>query len=238
MARTDTAIRVSNIKELIRQSPRSAENQSKTQIEQLHSPVDIRTESICCSHKGIQFPISSDVPVTIVTIPVSIGSVIESISAFDDLKTYQHRMAKVEKQFPEGLRSVEIALSSFPSSFTILIIENVTSTAHVFGIDEGIVHRHVFIFKSTILDVHEVFGQDGDDDCVVCLSERKSVILMPCLHMCICSGCNRQIDRCPVCRSPIERFLSEQPGTVSEEHPGSPPEEQIVEMVSPEPPNE
>lgn len=46
---------------------------------------------------------------------------------------------------------------------------------------------------------------DEDIDCVVCLSNPRNTILIPCRHMCICSECTDgliNIDgKCPLCRS-------------------------------------
>lgn len=39
--------------------------------------------------------------------------------------------------------------------------------------------------------------------CVVCLDARKSVVLMPCRHLCVCAGCAEPLRNCPVCRSDI-----------------------------------
>ena len=53
--------------------------------------------------------------------------------------------------------------------------------------------------------------QDSDRMCVVCMEREKSVVLMPCLHLCICQGCvdqlvaqsGRKKAMCPVCRELI-----------------------------------
>ena len=61
---------------------------------------------------------------------------------------------------------------------------------------------------------------DSDDDpktekreeenrCVVCLENRKGILLLPCSHMCVCVDCseNSSLLKCPICRSPIEGKL-------------------------------
>ena len=44
-------------------------------------------------------------------------------------------------------------------------------------------------------------------DCVVCLSEPKTVVILPCKHLCVCQQCHKQLSIttkiCPVCRSSI-----------------------------------
>lgn len=51
-------------------------------------------------------------------------------------------------------------------------------------------------------------GQNGDGDCVVCLTEQKEVILLPCRHMCVCQSCFVHIDKCPVCRCTFDAYLA------------------------------
>ena len=50
-----------------------------------------------------------------------------------------------------------------------------------------------------------------DPNCVICLDERKSVLLLPCSHLCVCEGCadrsfaGAQMDRCPLCRAEVAK---------------------------------
>ena len=45
--------------------------------------------------------------------------------------------------------------------------------------------------------------------CVVCLEAEKSVVLLPCAHMCMCGDCTESLMAntrqclCPVCRGPV-----------------------------------
>lgn len=39
--------------------------------------------------------------------------------------------------------------------------------------------------------------------CVVCIENRKSTLLMPCKHLCVCSECAKQVDNCPMCRKKV-----------------------------------
>lgn len=59
-------------------------------------------------------------------------------------------------------------------------------------------------------------GTDFDDndpgkECVICMSEPRDTMILPCRHMCLCSGCAKvlrfQTKRCPICRQPVERLL-------------------------------
>ncbi|KAM7254789.1 hypothetical protein ACFE04_020030 [Oxalis oulophora] len=57
----------------------------------------------------------------------------------------------------------------------------------------------------------DVDGNDPGKECVICLSEPRDTTVLPCRHMCMCSGCAKvlrfQTDRCPICRQLVERLL-------------------------------
>lgn len=48
-------------------------------------------------------------------------------------------------------------------------------------------------------------------ECVICMSQKRNVILLPCKHLILCSCCAKEIgkqsERCPICRQPFESFL-------------------------------
>jgi hypothetical protein len=50
-----------------------------------------------------------------------------------------------------------------------------------------------------------------DKECLVCLSENASSIIMPCGHMCICRDCGEKLKSkkytCPVCRGEIGNII-------------------------------
>lgn len=54
-------------------------------------------------------------------------------------------------------------------------------------------------------------GNDPGKECVICLSEPRDTTVLPCRHMCMCSGCAKvlrfQTNRCPICRQPVEKLL-------------------------------
>jgi hypothetical protein len=57
--------------------------------------------------------------------------------------------------------------------------------------------------------------QHSEKMCVVCMEREKSVVLMPCLHLCICQECTDQLiahsgrkkAMCPVCRQLIQNHI-------------------------------
>jgi len=47
---------------------------------------------------------------------------------------------------------------------------------------------------------------NDDRLCVVCLEEEKTIIYLPCFHMCTCKECGMKdsLTKCPICRSSID----------------------------------
>jgi len=43
-----------------------------------------------------------------------------------------------------------------------------------------------------------------ESECVVCLSEKKSVVFMPCKHVACCEICSEKVEECPLCREKVE----------------------------------
>jgi chromosome segregation ATPase len=45
--------------------------------------------------------------------------------------------------------------------------------------------------------------------CVVCQTSAKTVLLMPCRHMCLCKECSRNnaMDKCPLCRVKVTQKI-------------------------------
>jgi hypothetical protein len=53
-----------------------------------------------------------------------------------------------------------------------------------------------------------VGGRLVAEDCVVCLTLPKAVLLLPCRHLCVCDACLVFLDKCPVCRAAFEEYIS------------------------------
>ena len=63
--------------------------------------------------------------------------------------------------------------------------------------------------KATL--IKEALGQQKEQRlCVVCQASEKSVVLLPCRHMCLCDVCSthEQLTHCPLCRRPIAHRIS------------------------------
>eukprot|EP00759_Apiculatamorpha_spiralis_P007506 PhF_6_TR14631/c0_g1_i1/m.23117 len=60
---------------------------------------------------------------------------------------------------------------------------------------------------TTAASVQSTTSGGGDDDdvnvCVVCLTNKRSHVFIPCGHMCCCATCVQQITNCCMCRAAI-----------------------------------
>jgi len=49
--------------------------------------------------------------------------------------------------------------------------------------------------------------------CVICWNDKKTIVLLPCRHLCVCVSCskklwnNTQHETCPICRNDVENLL-------------------------------
>lgn len=63
--------------------------------------------------------------------------------------------------------------------------------------------------SDTIVDNKTTTVATPDDVCCICLTNKSSVILLPCSHKCLCDGCansqEEKLFKCPICRKDILR---------------------------------
>lgn len=43
-------------------------------------------------------------------------------------------------------------------------------------------------------------------ECVVCMDRPGLLVIVPCMHMCVCGACSRHLNRCPICRGSIDKI--------------------------------
>eukprot|EP00756_Hemistasia_phaeocysticola_P048873 Hpha_TRINITY_DN23286_c0_g1::TRINITY_DN23286_c0_g1_i1::g.30289::m.30289 len=49
--------------------------------------------------------------------------------------------------------------------------------------------------------------KDSSMECCVCLGAPKDTLLLPCRHLCLCSGCAEQCSFCPLCRTNVTQRM-------------------------------
>ncbi|KAF9681617.1 hypothetical protein SADUNF_Sadunf05G0020500 [Salix dunnii] len=76
---------------------------------------------------------------------------------------------------------------------------------------DGIHYELREIFGIANSDGAGVDETDSGKECIICMTEPKDTAVLPCRHMCLCSGCAKELrsrsDRCPICRQPIQELM-------------------------------
>ncbi len=54
----------------------------------------------------------------------------------------------------------------------------------------------------------KVFEDTTSDECAICMSNPKSVIVNPCGHYYMCSDCGKAVKACPICRGTIASLVN------------------------------
>lgn len=53
--------------------------------------------------------------------------------------------------------------------------------------------------------------EDSGLECVICMSDMRDTLILPCRHLCLCQACadslRYQANNCPICRSPFRALL-------------------------------
>lgn len=53
--------------------------------------------------------------------------------------------------------------------------------------------------------------EDNSSECVICMSDARDTLILPCRHLCLCNGCadslRYQANNCPICRAPFRALL-------------------------------
>lgn len=68
----------------------------------------------------------------------------------------------------------------------------------------GVLHNLQQDLSTSLRNVHAEL--ETRTKCCVCREVERQVLLRPCQHLALCSGCARRVDRCPLCRRGIDRY--------------------------------
>ncbi|XP_061180970.1 E3 ubiquitin-protein ligase MGRN1-like isoform X2 [Saccostrea echinata] len=154
------------------------------------------------------------------TIPVIISCVVED----DDHPCHCHlTYAVVEKSSVDGGYMIKaLKQKQFVDGLIYLLQE-------IYGIE----NKHTD--RSKLEDPDDEV-EDSGAECVICMSDMRDTLILPCRHLCLCSNCAEslryQASSCPICRSPFRALLqiramrkkqplSVQTGETGEENPVS-----------------
>jgi hypothetical protein len=67
-----------------------------------------------------------------------------------------------------------------------------------------ILYNYNKCLNNRIIIANTIYAPQADDICVACQTELSNVVLLPCIHKCLCKDCyDRCNKQCPVCRTKI-----------------------------------
>src|SRR5690349_13338599 len=103
-------------------------------------------------------------------------------------------------QFPRALRMENRTFSVDPANVTL---SRGTSGSFFYR-----VRKPITIIEDPPVTVERVY--DLDPDCVICLEEPKTMIMVPCGHYCLCTECSTKLktSTCPICRSHVNTMIT------------------------------
>lgn len=88
---------------------------------------------------------------------------------------------------------------------------NLSDTTSVSGLECSLGSRGLNR-GSTSSNQHRSLGGENTFECVICISEERDTMLLPCRHLCLCTTCAQslryQANSCPICRSPFRAALN------------------------------
>ncbi|KFM79221.1 putative E3 ubiquitin-protein ligase MGRN1, partial [Stegodyphus mimosarum] len=71
----------------------------------------------------------------------------------------------------------------------------------------GIENKNVYQSK----DATDEDVEDSGSECVICMSDARDTLILPCRHLCLCVNCadslRYQANNCPICRAPFRALL-------------------------------
>ncbi|RID42997.1 hypothetical protein BRARA_J02838 [Brassica rapa] len=133
------------------------------------------------------------------------------LSAFEDSELFKEAETDI---FPLAI-NLEAAPEGGKSSRCMQITQ-VTYVKEDGEIKPSVIKQFISV-NGTRYELQDIYGigdavdENARKECVICLSEPRDVLVLPCRHMCMCVGCAKELrfqtNLCPVCRQPVERLL-------------------------------
>lgn len=108
----------------------------------------------------------------------------------------------------------QTASNSFDLSKTRNQITYVVLTENEDTLKAKILKQKVQV-KGVSFDLYEIYGikagSADESNCVVCMTTKREVAVLPCRHMCLCSECAQELrvqsNKCPICRNVIKAYM-------------------------------
>lgn len=134
---------------------------------------------------------------------------------------YESDEKKIANQKDQKILFERPKTEKFCLNFTFDVESGVSARFYTFvihGNGEPVVVEDSLIVDGKKVIVEKIFGQDGDltnedegNTCLICYSEKATVVALPCRHCCMCRACSERFANmsinCPLCRAHITELV-------------------------------
>lgn len=77
----------------------------------------------------------------------------------------------------------------------------------IYGLQQSIENEEEGVVEGD----QNIVKENEEAECLVCLTEIKDTLIMPCCHLCICGECGKNLVKakhtCPICRGNIASLI-------------------------------
>lgn len=105
-------------------------------------------------------------------------------------------------QFPKNLREIGTKYTVAPSEIRLIT----TRGKYFYSIKKVLkIYKPGEVIEQPKIDLSKItlYEDKNDEDCVICMCEKKNCVILPCGHFYTCMGCSEKVDKCPMCRVKI-----------------------------------
>jgi len=115
------------------------------------------------------------------------------ISAIGDITRLMNEIKKGPQSMASAPKNIEDECSSPTApSITVTVPSPVAPTAPPISAPQ------------TEVESEEI---DETEECCICMDQRRSIVFLPCGHVCVCNSCSKDLIQCPLCRVQIQQKI-------------------------------
>jgi hypothetical protein len=129
-----------------------------------------------------------------------------------DISIYKEEelLYNAEQNYYPVVIVLQVDLSKEGKKNVSFIVSQTTFAALIHCSDDSYVIKPIkqkILFNGKSYIIHEIFGLENGEmetsrECVICMTEPRDTAVLPCRHMCLCSGCaevlRHQSNKCPL----------------------------------------
>ena len=137
--------------------------------------------------------------------------ILQDIYGIENKRLQSRNIAKTSSKLNRSLntgRNLRASSASLQSTHCSQV--NQSETASLSSIDTSF--GQVQNSNSLTSNQFKSIGSENTFECVICMSEERDTMLLPCRHLCLCSSCAQslryQANSCPICRCPFKAALN------------------------------